>query len=403
MKFFISILICIFTTSSLFGYIQTRNDYGAQLKVFKELDIDPKYMKDPYFLAMSLDENNITKKSFVNIIKEEYGHISMLKELIKNSDMPKTFLYLAMVESGLSNKAVSNVRAVGMWQFMEGTAKIYGLKINKYVDERRDPVAATQAAVSYLKALKSQFGKWYLAIIAYNCGEGKLKKAIAAAGTDSLSVLVDPDKKYLSLETRMFIKKILLSAYMAEDSDFIISKDSSLLNNANQISITKIMVPGGTSLASVGDSIGLSLKKMKEFNAHLKFGFTPPNLKEYHMYIPISKKDLFVSNFKAIKSNKVFHVYKVKKGDTIAKIASKWGTNSNEIKKYNNITSVKANQEIVIPASKSAAVLSSYKVQKGDTLIRISKKFDVKISDILEANDMKTSNLDIGDSIVIPK
>ncbi|AII15068.1 membrane-bound lytic murein transglycosylase D [Campylobacter iguaniorum] len=403
MKFFISILICIFTASSLFGYIQTRNDYGAQLKVFKELDIDPKYMKDPYFLAMSLDENNITKKSFVNIIKEEYSHISMLKELIKNSDMPKTFLYLAIVESGLSNKAVSNVRAVGMWQFMEGTAKIYGLKINKYVDERRDPVAATQAAVSYLKALKSQFGKWYLAIIAYNCGEGKLKKAIAAAGTDSLSVLVDPDKKYLSLETRMFIKKILLSAYMAEDSDFIISKDSSLLNNANQISITKIMVPGGTSLASVGDSIGLSLKKMKEFNAHLKFGFTPPNLKEYHMYIPISKKDLFVSNFKAIKSNKVFHVYKVKKGDTIAKIASKWGTNSNEIKKYNNITSVKANQEIVIPASKSAAVLSSYKVQKGDTLIRISKKFDVKISDILEANDMKTSNLDIGDSIVIPK
>ncbi|EAJ5692663.1 transglycosylase SLT domain-containing protein [Campylobacter fetus] len=404
MRFFIAILLCFLTYSSAFGFIQTRDDYSAQLRILKELDIDPKYMKDPHFLAMKAERSNIAKKDFVNTIKEEYKHISMLKELISKTDMPKSFLYLAMVESGLSNKAVSNVKAVGMWQFMEGTAKLYGLRVDKYVDERRDPVASTLAAVQYLKRLKDQFGKWYLAIMAYNSGEVRVKQAIQKAGTDELSVLIDPDKKYLSLETRLFIRKILLAANIAEDSDFIISNDSSMLNRPNQISVSKVFVPGGTSLAMVASSIGLSLKKLKEHNTHLRYDFTPPNQKEYHIYIPIGKKDLFATNFKSFNNDQKFQIYSVKKGDTIAKIASKWRVGTKDIQKYNEIAKLSPNSQIIIPVSKNTApIFENYKVKKGDTLIGISKKFDVEVKEIIKANNIKNSKLAAGDSLVIPK
>ncbi|AGZ82028.1 lytic transglycosylase domain-containing protein [Campylobacter fetus] len=404
MRFFIAILLCFLTYSSAFGFIQTRDDYSAQLRILKELDIDPKYMKDPYFLAMKAEGSNIAKKDFVNTIKEEYKHISMLKELISKTDMPNSFLYLAMVESGLSNKAVSNVKAVGMWQFMEGTAKLYGLRVDKYVDERRDPVASTLAAVQYLKRLKEQFGKWYLAIMAYNSGEVRVKQAIQKAGTDELSVLIDPDKKYLSLETRLFIRKILIAANMAEDSDFIISNDSSMLNRPNQISVSKVFVPGGTSLAMVASSIGLSLKKLKEHNAHLRYDFTPPNQKEYHIYIPIGKKDLFATNFKSFNNDQKFQIYSVKKGDTIAKIASKWRVSAKDIQKYNEIAKLSPNSQIIIPVSKKTApIFENYKVKKGDTLAGISKKFDVEVKEIIKANNIKNSKVAAGDSLVIPK
>ncbi|MFW5619683.1 MAG: hypothetical protein ACOCMY_07440, partial [Campylobacter hyointestinalis] len=98
MKFFTTILLCFLAASSLFGYIPTNSDYNSQLRVLKEFDIDPKYMKDPYFLAMKFDDSSSRKKSFVNTIKEEYKHISMLKELMDKHNMPKSFLYLAMVE-----------------------------------------------------------------------------------------------------------------------------------------------------------------------------------------------------------------------------------------------------------------------------------------------------------------
>ncbi|MFW5624585.1 MAG: LysM peptidoglycan-binding domain-containing protein, partial [Campylobacter hyointestinalis] len=185
-------------------------------------------------------------------------------------------------------------------------------------------------------------------------------------------------------------------------SDFIIANDSSILNNANQISIARVSVPGGTALSEVAEAIGLSTKKMKEYNSHLRYGFTPPNLKEYYLYIPLNKKDIFATNFKPMDS-KSFKIYDVKKGDTIAKIATKWKVSPIEIQKYNDITKVKPNDKIIILTSKNSQALANYIVKKGDTLLGISKKFDVQVKDIVELNNLKSSSLGIGDSIVIPK
>ena len=159
-------------------------------------------------------------RTFTDALKNGYMYIPMVKEQIKKSGVPESFFYLAMIESGFSNHTVSNAKATGMWQFMEQTAKLHGLKVGQYVDERKDPVESTIAATTYLRTLKGQFGKWYLAAMAYNCGDGALRKAIQKAGTDDLVTLLDSEKKYLPAETRNFILKILRAAYIAKDADF---------------------------------------------------------------------------------------------------------------------------------------------------------------------------------------
>ncbi|ASM35690.1 regulatory protein dnir [Campylobacter sputorum subsp. bubulus] len=405
MRRIMAVLLCFIFTTQLFGY--AKSSYINQIKVLKELDIDTRYASDPIFLSIKENITTSDKKEFIDIIQDGYSYIPMLKKIIDEADIPHSFLYLAMVESGLSNHAKSNASAVGMWQFMQETARLYGLKIDKYVDERKDPIAATKAAISYLKDLKGKFGKWYLAAIAYNCGEGRLGRAIKTAGSDDLTTLLDPQKKYLPLETRMFIRKILSAAYIAEDNDFIISNNSALLNRPNKINVTKVIVPGGTPLSQISDSIGLSLNKMKIYNPHLKNDITPPNTKNYYVYIPANKQGLFANNFdpkKQIKKN----IYVVKNGDTISGIASRFNTDSRTIKDINSLKTDKLsiNQELIVPALavKNAKEISkkNYIIQKGDTLSGIAQKFSVSVKNLKSVNNIASSNLRIGEKIVIP-
>ncbi|ASM39072.1 MAG: LysM peptidoglycan-binding domain-containing protein [Campylobacter sputorum] len=405
MRRIMAVLLCFIFTTQLFGY--AKSSYINQIKVLKELDIDTRYASDPIFLSIKENITTSDKKEFIDIIQDGYSYIPMLKKIIDEADIPHSFLYLAMVESGLSNHAKSNASAVGMWQFMQETARLYGLKIDKYVDERKDPIAATKAAISYLKDLKGKFGKWYLAAMAYNCGEGRLGRAIKTAGSDDLTTLLDPQKKYLPLETRMFIRKILSAAYIAEDNDFIISNNSALLNRPNKINVTKVIVPGGTPLSQISDSIGLSLNKMKIYNPHLKNDIAPPNTKNYYVYIPANKQGLFANNFdpkKQIKKN----IYVVKNGDTISGIASRFNTDSRTIKDINSLKTDKLsiNQELIVPALavKNAKEISkkNYIIQKGDTLSGIAQKFSVSVKNLKSVNNIASSNLRIGEKIVIP-
>lgn len=361
MRFFTAAICILFSCSLSFGYIQTKDDYGTEIKILKELDIDPSYVQDQYFLGMQDDQSNASKKHLLKAINESYRQVSILKDILGDAEFPKSVLYLAVIESGLSNHVTSGSKAAGIWQLMPNTARVLGLRVDKFVDERKDPIASTKAAVKYLTKLKNRFGKWYLALIAYNCGDGKLEKAISAAKSDKLGVLLNPNKKYLSLETRNFMRKILLTAKSAEDLNFVISNGSSVFNNPGEINITKVSVPSATPLSAVASAIGISTAKIKELNPHLIQGATPPNSPKFGVYIPKNKQDLFASNFKPGQK---------------AEFTSK---------------------------SSKIAQSSNYKVKKGDTLISISHKFDVKISELRAANKLKSSNLSVGDNIVIPE
>ncbi len=244
---------------------------------------------------------------------------------------------------------------------MPKTAKSLGLEINAQIDERKDPIKSTKAAITYLKQLKESFGKWYLAAIAYNCGDGRLRRAISEAGSDSLSVLLDPEIKYIPLESRMYIRKILSVSLMFRNVDTLKTNnyDYFLNRGANSL-LTSIEVPPATPLSKIAAQVGLSLKELKYYNPQFKRNIAPTYAKSYSVYVPYQFLARYKSEVQTKEKLQVksYLVHRVGKGETIYSIAKRYGVPSKRITQYNaiqNANSLSINQEIIIPLEKDKA------------------------------------------------
>ncbi len=385
------------------GLLTIEDDYTKDIRVIKSLDLDISFLKDPVFISMKSNLSVYKKRHFLKVLEDGKTFIPVIRQMIAKAKIPKAFLYLAMAESNFSAKARSKSRAVGLWQFMPRTARLLGLKVDRYVDERKDPIKSTKVAIKYLKFLHKKFGKWYLAAIAYNCGEGKLSRVIKRVGSDKLNVLLDSRKKYLPKESRMYIRKIIMMASLSNDEDFIAqNRADHLMNRGSTFSLATIEVNPGVSLQSIADSIHLSPKIIKQYNPQLRYYFTPPYGKKYTLYIPYDKYALFQRNYKPSKSRRKFYVYIIKRGDSLYKIGKKFGISYKIIKDFNHLKSnfLKLGQKLIIPSIRPR--FTKYTIKKGDTLSLISKKFKVKIKKIMKANNLKNSFLRPGDKIVIP-
>ncbi len=385
------------------GLLTMEDDYTKEIQILKSLDIDIAFLKDPVFLSMKNNIGIYKTKHFLRVLEDGKTFIPVIRQMITKAGIPKAFLYLAMAESNFSAKARSRSRAVGLWQFMPKTAKLLGLKVDRYIDERKDPIKSTKIAIKYLKFLHKRFGKWYLAAIAYNCGEGKLSRIIKKLGSDDLNLLLDGRKKYLPKESRMYIRKIVMMANLSNDEDFIAENNADhLMNRGSTFALATVDVKGGVSLSSIGESIHLSAKTLKEYNPQLKYYFTPPYDKKYTIYIPYNKYSLFQKNYKPTKNNRKFYVYFIKRGDSLYKIGKKFGIPYKVIKDFNHLKSnfLKLGKKLIIPSTGPRFV--KYTIKRGDTLSLISKKFKVKIKKIMQANNMKNSLLKPGEKIVIP-
>ena len=229
------------------------------------------------------------RKQFKHIVTSQSHNAYLVKSEVDNIEAPEFLLYLAMVESHLKNTVTSGASAGGMWQLMPATAKNFGLRVDSAVDERRDPAASTDAAFSYILHLKQNFGKWYLALMAYNCGDQKLKNAIAATGSDDLDRLIKSPA--LPTETKNFITRIIKYAYIAQNENM----RKILLFESEPWGLKRIAVAPGTKLSAVAKQIGISPSQMQDYNAHIKNGISPLNGK-YFFYIPQSKYAEFVVN-----------------------------------------------------------------------------------------------------------
>ncbi len=399
---FLFILFVFFQSS--YAFLITQNDYKEQASVLKSFDIDSSFLIDRVFISMKNNVDRYRTKHFLKVLEEGNRFVPYLRKLIQEAGIPEAFLYLAMAESNFAPNAYSKARAVGIWQFMPYTAKKFGLKINSYVDERRDPVKSTIAAIKYLKYLHNIFGKWYLAAIAYNCGEGRVQRAIRRAKTDDLSTLLNAKKKYLPRESRLYIRKIIMMESLANSSDFILGNDSDyLLNRGTVETFAKVYVKEGTSLSSIASSINLSLKQFKSYNPQFRYNFVPPTKGKYGIYIPYNKQISFKNNFNPNKSKSKFYIHIVKKGDSLYKLGKRYGINYRVIKDYNRLKTnfLRLRQSLVIPVLKPTTI--RYTIKRGDTIGRVSKKFKVAINTILRINNKKNTMVRVGEKIVLPQ
>jgi len=408
-----------------------------EISILNSLNINASFMSDPKYKSMKENINELKTIYFLKALKKGSIFMPNLHELLGESDIPDTFLYMAMVESKFSANVKSNRNAAGLWQIMPSTAKKFHLEINKSVDERLDPIKSTKAAIKYLQYLHSRFGKWYLAAIAYNCGETKLARVIKKAGTDDLAVLIDDKKKYLPAESRNYIRRIIIAALLAHDNNIIVKNNADhLFGNCTNSKLIEVFFNGGMSLKSIADKVGMSLKKIKTCNPHLLKSKLPANKKTYHIYLP---QELIADLENKTDDKKISigrFTYTIKKGDTLSKISKKYNNKISAIKRLNphlkkrlkigqKITLIgqsdqehiklnKKNKKKVdikpldieklplaktIPLStpiknkelnksikKPSKDLEMYIVKKDDTPDSISKKFNIDINDIEELN-----------------
>jgi len=243
--------------------------YPSYSYVLSELDIDEGYIFDVDFQTFVTQHEKSLKKFYQNSLTRGSHYLPTFKYLLLDDGMSDLFIYLSMIESGLKPSAISSKKAAGLWQFMPATARAYSLTINGYIDERYDPVSSTQAAMSYLKKLHGDFGRWYLAIMAYNCGEGRVAKAIQKAGTKELSVLIDSDQKYLPKETREYIQKIILLSMIGENItlgfDTLKSDFESKYHDIYELSL-----PKDTNLSLLANKLDMPLNELLSINGHVK-------------------------------------------------------------------------------------------------------------------------------------
>ena len=404
-KYFLTIFFPMLLLANL-TYV---SNYNKELALLESFDIEPSFLYDPIMNDMRLKNNTVIKnRLFFKTMKEAYLFIPAIKNILTKYDIPQEFLYLAMAESNFSTKAYSKKRASGLWQFMPETGKHYKLHIDEYVDERRDLIKSTEAAAKYLSSLHQRFGKWYLAAIAYNCGGGRLNRAIRKAGSDDLKVLLNSKKKYIPRESRFYIRKIVALALIGTDEQFLLASEYGyLLNRANAYPIATVQLGSGESLSRVASLIDIPLKDLQKLNRHLKYDFVPPYSKPYDVYIPYIKLSEFKQKYYAEPMKNIYKVHVVTSGDNLSYIGKKYGVSYRVIKDFNNLKSnrLKLKQKLIIPiASGSKKKINSrhyYMVKKGDSLESISKAFKVSVQNIKLQNQLKGSLIRIGDRLKI--
>jgi len=266
-------------------------------------------------------------------------------------------------------------------------------------------VKSTKEAVRHVSTLHKRFGKWYLAAIAYNCGDRKLNQAIRKAGTDDLVTLLDPKKKYLPRESRMYIRKILALALLGYDENYMIENESDyLLNRGNAYSLATGDVPAGESLNRVATMVSMPLGELKKLNRHLKYDFVPPYGKTYPVYIPYIKLSEFKSQYKPATLQTMYLVHTVTSGENLSYLGKKYGVSYQSIKDFNHLRKemLSLNQKLIIPISKPSVESNEYYTDKNDeTLDSISKNFKLSVLSLKEKNKLTSDIIKIGDKLSV--
>ncbi len=275
----------------------------------------------------------------------------MILKILREEGLPKELFYLALIESGLSPKAHSKANAVGIWQFIKPTGVRYGLRVNRWIDERRDPEKSTRAAANYLKRLYEEFGTWEMAMAGYNAGEGRVRRSIKRYGTKDYWVLSKYRRGALRRETRSYVPKFMAAMIIAKDPakyGFGPGKRSELVEHEFAA------ITGPTDLKVIAKAAGIGVKELRRLNPELINWFTPPEYPEYKIKIPKATADDFRINFAKVPEPErlKFLRHRLKRGDTIYGLALKYGTKVRRIMYFNNLKDprrIRAGRTIIIP------------------------------------------------------
>lgn len=266
-----------------------------------------------------------------NSLSRGSRYMPMILQILAEEGVPLDLAYLPIVESGFRNDAKSTAKAVGMWQFIAPTGKSYGLRIDSWVDERRDPAKATTAAARFLKDLHQRTGDWYLALAGYNAGPGTVSKAVS--GTDSHNFWDHARSKYLRNETKSYVPQFCAAVIVGKHPD----RFGLEVDQLKPFVFESVQIEKSIGLATLAQRTGIDTEELKELNPELIRRITPPRL--YSLRVPIGKSDAVLNAMAAIPAAERLELraYKIKQGDNLAKVSARYNVTPEELLDINNI------------------------------------------------------------------
>ncbi|MDZ4224944.1 MAG: LysM peptidoglycan-binding domain-containing protein, partial [bacterium] len=339
-------------------------------------------------------------------------YVEWMRQLFKEEGQPQDLVYLALIESGFSNHAYSRAKAAGTWQFIPSTGRHYGLDQNSWLDERRDPEKATRAAAQYLKKLYGDFGDWYLAMAAYNAGEGRIAGAIRKCGCRDFWKLTAPGTRYLKPETKDYVPKFLAAAIIAKNPARYGFSDVAY---QELLAYEAVAVDGHLDLNVAAELVGVDFATIKGLNPELNRMVTPP--RQYSLKIPPGTKEKFELAYADLPPEKRVNTitHRVRRGDTVIKLSRRYGVPKADIIAANGLNPkrplLKTGAYITVPkagvviASNSAVASEQtthvYKVRRGDSLSKVARRFGVSQSQIKAQNHLRKNTIRIGQRLKI--
>jgi membrane-bound lytic murein transglycosylase D len=404
---------------------------GTEAALIDQADFDlPITMNERVEFWMDYFQNRQPER-FAVYLTRMGRYEEMIRAELRARGMPEDLIYLALIESGFSPSATSSAAAVGVWQFIAPTARRFRLEVSRYVDERRDPVKATSAALDYLQALYDRFGSWYLAAAGYNTGENRVERILreranGARGADSLYWEISG---HLHSETRNYVPKMIAATILGKYRDRY-GFEGVVPHDADAFEI--VTVPDATELGVIARAAGVEPAQIEALNPHFLRGVTPPGRK-VEVRIPVGRSDAFQVAYAQIppaqRVTRLEHV--VAKGETLSHIARRYGVTVAAIQETNglkNAHSIRVGRRLVIaygkanttgaapratattPARGQAARHSSaasaaaeprstgrtratlYRVRPGDSLWSIAQRHGVSIGDLQTWNKLGRSS-----------
>ena len=435
----------------IFAY---RDEMFAEMNQVREPLLEAVRLPEPgpVQTTIPLQRNHLVEQSIQFLQRSPERHLyrwisrsaiyfPMFEQILREEGVPDELKYLSMIESALIPKANSHAGAAGLWQFMPATGREYGLHRTHWIDERLDPEKSTRAAAKYLKKLHRQFDDWYLALAAYNSGPGRVARAVRRQGSGSSFWDIYDD---LPRETRNYVPMFIATTMMLTNPQaFNLPRGEPGPRYAYDVA----QVEGMLDLRTVADLAGTDVETIRALNPEIRQWTTPPTRTSYHLRVPLGSGQSFAQAYASLPPDQKRgqSEYTVRRGDSLGKIARRFGTSVAALQEVNGIrgsliqvgqllyvpvryegytgvaessgrvqydgnppvryasdTPAPAQREsYAAPSSNAGSTRVTYKVRRGDNLSKIARKYGVRVNDLQVWNDLSGDRIRSGQSLTI--
>ncbi len=435
----------------IFSY---RDEMFAEMNQVREPLLEAVRLPEPgpVLTAIPLQRNHLVEQSIAFLQRSPEKHLyrwisrsaiyfPMFEQILREEGVPDELKYLSMIESALIPKANSHAGAAGLWQFMPATGREYGLHRTHWIDERLDPEKSTRAAAKYLKKLHRQFDDWYLALAAYNSGPGRVARAIRRHGSGSTFWDIYDD---LPRETRNYVPMFIATTMMLTNPQAF---NLPRVEPGPRYGYDVAQVEGMLDLRTVADLVGADVETIRALNPEIRQWTTPPTRTSYNLRVPLGRGQQFAQAYASLPPDQKRgqSEYTVRRGDSLGKIARRFGTTVAALQEVNGIRGslIQTGQLLYVPvryegytgvvnASSSgrveydsqppiryvsdtptpresyAAPVSNtsstrvrYRVRRGDNLSTIARKYGVTVNDLQVWNDLSGDRIRSGQTLTV--